>query len=598
MIFSIATIVLVVALGYYWVTRGFFSALLHFACTLAAGAVAFAAWEPLSVLILNSTPTTGFLRFLPGLAWTAGLVLPFALSLIVFRVAMDQIVGGNIKVAPIVDYIGGGVFGGASAVLAVGILTIGLSFGRFSTTFLGYQPLVYNEDRSQGAGSLIAGSGLWLPVDQIAAGVYGGLSKRAFFAGNPLGDYYPNLHRVGFAGRLTNADGAGRNVIRDEHFRVDRMYTVGNPQNGSPAGELLADMRSPIAQPYTNIEGEPVGSGYLLGTVITFTAEAKDEGSRGAGQVVVSNGQLRLLVRDAEGQTQDVFPVAVISQASAGDNVFARWRFESEGDLIASVGGASQATMAFEFFVPSGATPEALYVRNTRVGVDANPEQAFAGVAQRDALVADGSILRGGQAGGDPTSRYNTDNAASVGEDDPSVRVTNRLGTILNVTTAKRGLQINDNAGNIITGGEGQFTTREASRQSAPTEASLQVKEFGIAQGQSMVQVDVSDGRPASLLSDVARLLRADEPIRLIDTNGQAYDAVGYIYNDREGLQVRYTPSAPMEGPGDAPALSTSRADQRLTLLFIVSEGVDIRLLAIGDDAIIELDPPRRARNR
>lgn len=596
MILSIATIVLVLALGYYWVTRGFFSALLHFACTLAAGAIAFAAWEPLSMIILNSTPTTGFLRFLPGLAWTAGLLVPFAISLVIFRVICDQIITANIKVAAVVDYVGGGVFGAASSIIAVGIIVIGLSFGRFGTSFLGYQPLVYNPDRGTGSGSLIEGSALWLPADAMTANLYGSLSQRAFFTGNSLGEFYPNLHRAGYGARLSNADGAGRNVIRPEHFRIDRTYTVGNTSSGSPAAELLVDSRSSIAQPYTNVAGETVSGGHLLGVVVTFTAEAKDEGARGAGQVVVSNGQLRLLARDGDGATHDIFPLAVISQASAGENVFARWRFESEGDLIGSVGGASQATMGFEFLVPTGFQAEALYVRNTRVAIDASPDQAFAGPADRDVLISDGGLLRG--EAGATAARFNRDNAVSVGATDESVRVSTQLGTIMNVTIAKRGLDINDDAGNIITGGEAQFTNEETRRGSAPTERSLQVRDFGIASGQAMVQVEVSDGLPASLLSDTARLLRADEPVVLVDANGQVYDAVGYVYRDRDGWRIRYTPSDPMSGTEEAPALSSSRADQRLTLLFIVSAGVDIELMAIGDTAIIRLDPPREARNR
>ena len=42
MIMSIGVIVFVLFVSYIWVSQGLFSALLHFVCTLVAGAIAFA----------------------------------------------------------------------------------------------------------------------------------------------------------------------------------------------------------------------------------------------------------------------------------------------------------------------------------------------------------------------------------------------------------------------------------------------------------------------------------------------------------------------------------------------------------------------------
>ena len=89
MIIKIGSLVLVLAITWVWLNRGFFNAFVHMLCTIAAGAIAFAFWEPLAYLIMGLSPDKGFLTFLGYIAWGTGLILPFAVSLIVLRFATD-----------------------------------------------------------------------------------------------------------------------------------------------------------------------------------------------------------------------------------------------------------------------------------------------------------------------------------------------------------------------------------------------------------------------------------------------------------------------------------------------------------------------------
>src|SRR3982751_2232102 len=114
---SIIAVLVTLGLGFIWLTRGFFSSLIHLICTIIAGAIAFAAWEPVSYWLLESSPTGGIMSFLAGIAWGVGLILPFAVSLIVLRLIVDKLLPGNVVLQQKLDYIGGGVCGVFSGAL-------------------------------------------------------------------------------------------------------------------------------------------------------------------------------------------------------------------------------------------------------------------------------------------------------------------------------------------------------------------------------------------------------------------------------------------------------------------------------------------------
>ncbi|MFI4897899.1 MAG: hypothetical protein ACIARR_08740, partial [Phycisphaerales bacterium JB059] len=89
-----------------------------------------------------------------------------------------------------------------------------------------------------------------------------------------------------------------------------------------------------------------------------------------------------------------IFPIAAVSRADSRDGeAFGRWRFDAEEVYIASVGGASTVTMAFEFLVPTGYEPIGLTVKNARVVLGEDPAgdpRAFAWVDLRFAAFTSG----------------------------------------------------------------------------------------------------------------------------------------------------------------------------------------------------------------
>ena len=77
MVFTGLTFVVVILIAYTWLQRGFFSAVLHFACTIIAGAIAFALWEPVAFAIMDLAPQRGFATFLADNALGISLAVLF-----------------------------------------------------------------------------------------------------------------------------------------------------------------------------------------------------------------------------------------------------------------------------------------------------------------------------------------------------------------------------------------------------------------------------------------------------------------------------------------------------------------------------------------
>lgn len=585
MFLNIIVVILVLSIGYAWMNRGIFNAMLHTLCALAAGAIAFAVWEPLSVMLVNASPERGFFSFLEGAAWGVSLVIPFVVAFILLRVISDKVVPNNIKNSRLVDYIGGAAFGLVTGIISIGILVIGVGNMRLPTNFLGYQPLWYSADRATGAGSLVKTDKLWIPVDSLVATVYGKLSNGAMSTSKPLAYWYPELRLTGFASRVS-PEGAARNAMRIKDFNMRGTYTVG-PDEGAQMSELLK-LDGNSTQRYVDINNEPVSTGKLYGYVIEFEAGAKERGEKGAGQLIISNGHVRMLVENSDGSTETIFPAAVISESS-NPGEFGRWRFDANDVYVSSTGGSSKVPMGFEFVVPSGSTPVALYVKNLRVDTAELPKPVnYRTASRRDLSVRSGAILKGK---GDEVS-YNSQNAVTVSGTDTNanlVTTSPRMLEVLAIAVARRGLTVDDD--NEVVGGQGTYLVEEAGRRNAPPTKSLRVERYGVGPGQTLIKLDVSAGSPFGFLSTPVQTAPLDQPLRLLDTNGNEYEAIGYEYIDNTNYEVRYTRGSTLTGIDDTPALSTTRDDQKLLILFIVTKGVEIDRFVIDDMVIAKFSP-------
>lgn len=578
MVFNLIVIGIVLACAWVWMSRGFFSGLLNMACVLVAGAIAFAFWEPLAYALLKAAPDRGFLSFIGGTAWAIALAVPFAVSLALLRVGTDALLPANAQVEPTVDYAGGIVTGACAGLVISGIVALSIGFLRLPPDQFGYQPVAYGNQ-----GNIKKNQKLWLPADLLTAKLYGHMSEASLATGSPLAKLYPDLNEAGSGMRLSFSEGKARNTYKPTDITYQGRYALGEAGKGS-VDNLLNDQWDANKQRVETMTGEPVGSGHVEGFTVTFESGAKEKG----GQVVIGNGQLRLICESDSGdEMRTVYPHAVICQAESANPAAARFRYDSNNVFIASVGGASTATMAFEFAIPSGFKSKYLYVKNLRQDVEGEPQYKFADVAARDAAIMDGRVIKGVK--GAAVQRGSTSDArAPLDESDEhgGVQINRYLDYVIQ-RGEERGLTLNEN--NSIVDGEAAFEPERLKRNNAAIDRALRVDRFTTREDTVVLKVDIVAGRRTSILGRSFDTALNVVPPVLVDSNGQQYEPVGYLYEDNQMIKIRFTPQQPMRGLSELPApLSKSRPDQKVKLIFMVSQGVTIERFQIGPEVIMD----------
>lgn len=606
MMLNIAAILIVLASGYIWLTRGFFSALIHLLCTIIAGAVTFAFFETIAYGMLESVDGTGIVG---GMPWALAIGGTFSIVLIVLRIVIDQLLPANIVVHPGVDYAGGAVCGAFAGVLSAGIFLMSVSTLRLgSETF---QSVTYNV-----AGSPVHSGASWIPFDSMTLKFYSLLSERGLRTGEPLARYHPDLVDLGSTLNMNPFDGTGRNTIKPSEFSVTAAFTVGKGAN-LPITDLVKDQWDPSPQTVVMPDDTtpPAGS-YIAGYVVSFNPGSKERD----GRTAIGAAQVRLLLESEDGN--DRMTVFAFAASSEGDPVGApgtyRWRFNSPSVFIASVGASAESVFAFEFMVPPGYKPLALYVKGCRVDVTSGPASqpkfVFASATERDAEIAQGlgfgkAATVVGPTGGvqnlvKPTAPISgfevapdvsviaplaNQSAATTGYAPAGVSIGVGIGFVVQ-EGQHGGLEIT--SGRVVTGGflETDLETKRIAQQGL--ERSIRIEQFMASADRCTVKVDMSGPSRSSLLGKVMNAAEAILPPTLVDTKGERYQPIGYIYEDETKVQISFNPGNPIRGMSQLPALSRSRPAQKLQLIFHVTYGREIKYLSMGNKVFVEYNPP------
>jgi hypothetical protein len=585
MILSLVSIAVVLLIAYIWLTRGFFSALIHFLCTLIAGAIAFALWEPIGYAILDGTEGVGFID---GSAWGIALALPFAVSLILLRFVTDRVLRSNVIISSTGNYVGGGLLGAAAGAISVGIAVIALSYLRVD--FLGAKSFDYAH-----TGNPVRKRGLWVPFDRMTVTLYGHLSERGLRTETPLARWQPAAHEMGNAMRMSPFEGKGRNTFRPKDFDVRGRFSI----EGGQFNDYLRDRWNPSAQTVLDPAGQPYPANTRIeGFVVVFQAGSREKDGKSA----IGAGQIMLVSENADGQRDVSFPIAVTAQAEPSNPGAARFRFDSSQVFIASAGSASESVMAFEFPVRADYKPVALFVKGVRVTV--NPAQTgpkFAGASDRDAGLA---ALGVGNPAALPSSNPDADNPVistvnrNPGQIDiPGFALSTGIPIFILQEGQHQNVEIRKNSQWYVVRGTLEATLEEARRWPNVTERNLRITDFMAVEDRVMVQVEVTTlpGGVPSRMSWLGKSLDAAEallPPLLIDTNGEQYQPVGYVYTDETSYKMSFDPSRPIRSMSEMPALSKSRPAQRMILLFQVSYGRSIKSFNKGQKIIAQFDPP------
>lgn len=578
MILSLIAIGVVAGLAYVWLTRGFFSAFLNMVCVLVAGAIAFAVWEPVAYLLLENAPTTGFLSGISGGAWGIALGGPFAVVLALIRVAVDKLVPANVHCNDVTNYVGGGLCGAIAGVISAGILVMSVGFMRVEAEFMGYQPL------GNGAGgSLKKESGLLLPVDAITVALYGRLSRTSLATENPLDRWYAGLQDVPHTLRMNYQD-AARNTLQPKDFSVVNHYSVGG--EGATLPSLLKDSFDDKSQAVADLNGNDFPpTSRLVGFVVNFSSGSKEKN----GQVIIGPGQVRLVSEADDGLSSiAAHPIAAISRTSATERVnYARFRFDGRDIFIPSVGGSSENKMAFEFVVPPGYKPLALYVKNVRYEVPATGGAAFATTSERDGAVLDGTLMQATVDAFDTTPSGSEPAGTALNPlGTESYRVSNTILKVIQDGTQGGDLEVN--TPHVVNGKAAMLPSILQKTQGM--DKSLRIDKLEVTDGTCIIWVNVSVASKASLLGKSLEAAEMALAPLLHSSDGQTFEPVGYWYEDQNNVLFRYTRDRPIralqELSADGVMVTKSRSDQSLVLIYAPSFGVDITRLTIGNKTL------------
>lgn len=587
-ILDILVLITVAVLGYIWGSRGFFSSMLHMLCVLLAGAIALAFYEPIAYTLLGQS-WFGGKQWLVNLVWAVSLALPFSLVLVILRVSMDKLVPANLDLDGITNLVGGIACGAVTGVITAGMLVFTLNFvhGAPKAGYFSAPPVAYNN-----TGSLVKGGGPFIPVDKITAWFYGYTSEATLRTSTPLAKYHPNLPIEGTLLKTNFNEGGSRHVMTPKAFEVQGGYTLGKKAPLS-VGDLLAHSFSPGTQTVTRLDGEPINkndkSYYVEGFVVKFKSGARER----EGRIIIGAGQVWLVVWNEQRSVQ-LQPIAMVSQASLkeGDKnlTYGRWRFDKQDVYIASVGGAEDPPMAFEFLVPRDYAPLALYVKGIRTdvsGMGATADHATA--SARDLAVKNRSLLAVAAPGQLERGKAKILDLGDGVKAGSAIRVVNALlpGVIISVDN-KKNVEIDDER--KIIGGEDKFLTNEL--QIKGVEQKLQVRMLAATEDTVIVQVDVSLNSDLSLVKNQTASEASGPPV-LIDSHGQRYFAIGYMYRDATEFDIRFMPGSPIQSKDELPkgGPTSSRQDQQFTLIYRVSANASLVSFAIGDTVVAEFRP-------
>lgn len=587
MLISIISIAVVLVTGYIWLTRGFYSSLLNFICTVIAGAIAFGVWEPASLAIIGFGGTNGFLD---SSAWALGLALPFGLSLALLRLIIDALLRANVGASDTVNYVGGALMGLLSGVIVAGILTISLSYLRVD--FLGSSSFAYGP-----GGNINRTGGLWVPFDKFVVKGYGFLSENAFASDEPLARLNPIAHENGNAMRMTAFDSQGRNTAHPDEFAISGRFIVGDPTGKGEFNSLLGDSWRPGTQSVTDADGNafPPNS-HIEGVIVNFKAGSKERD----GKTAVGAAQVRLLLENpTTNEHLAVFPIAVSSQSEPALPAIARWRYDAKDVFIATVGGGSDSPFAFEFPCPPGFQPTAIYVKGIRADIDpakpVGPDKQFATAQSRDQAIATGFGLdpNGRIIGSEQEKDNSPINTRGPGNSQQVPGVQMGTGLYLVQVLQKGSSSAGDfelGEGNAIQRGHVKIGVGELPK--AGLERPLQIKKLETTSDANIVWVDVSASSRSSLLGKSFDAAEAILPPLLVDTLGTAYQPVGFVYMDESLFEMSYDPGKPIQGMSELPSLSRSRPAQKMALIFRVSSGRDVKYFKKGSRVISEWEPP------
>lgn len=532
-------------IAYWWANQGVFSALLHLVCVIAAGVLAFATWEPATDLL---TGTPSMLPYAKGI----GLLLPFALYLLVLRIVADKLAPDNLNFPHWANLSIGGVLGICAGVLTVGIALIGIGHTHSSRDLLG---VVGSARTTSNRGQPdTRPTALWLPLHIVTADFFATLSRGAFA---------PTLGKTSLAAEYPNLGQQALGLHRDTYNRSGRLARTTASPGSIRVEKAILVPEIPLP------DGQTIAA-YLLD--VHFDAGATTEGQGFA----ISASQLRLIGDAKPGKTGAAsgiaYPVAWAQPNTAGGRgVFL---FDDLGHFISSPPGTQTLDATLVFPASAFATtapPRFLDAMGLHL--------PFPGVAQQSAAAEGMAMLMGGGNGAAVTIPPGT---LAINPEDITVNDTiapanadlNNLGA----------MDVKDT--NYLFQGLGEYE-----QGGFRGNKSVVVKGVWAPPNTRVVRLNVSRGTASSIdlwndRSKVRETAGEQANLALVDDLGRTYFPIGYIHATATGdrrVTIRLQRDGAYYQFSTFPNLSSSGSD-KLYALFTPAIGRTIVGIKLGNE--------------
>jgi len=535
-------------IAYWWANQGLFSAMLHLACVIAAGALAFATWEPASEALLG-------VGGLQAYAWGIGLLLPFALYLLVLRIAADKLAPDNLNFPHWANLGLGGVLGACAAVLTVGISLIGMGHTHSTADLLGVKGAARSSS-TKGQPNLNA-TALWVPMHTITANFYAKLSNGAFA---------PTLQSATLATQYPNLAQQSLGLHRDTYNRNGKLARTAATPGSITIGKA-------ILVPDVTLPDGTTTSAYVVD--VHFDAGASTEGQGFA----ISSSQLRLIGAPdakASGVPPVAYPAAWAQPNSGGGRTV--FMFDDIGAYISSPPGTQMvdATLIYPAGPFASAPPKFLHALGLRI--------PFPAVGQQATMADASAMLLGGGSGGVQVPG----NTPLISPEDLVINDTimpanadlNNLGA----------MEVKDT--NYLFSGIGEYEqggfrgSKSVIVKGIWAPPNTRVVRLNIARGNSS-SIDVWNDR-----SKVRSRVGDDANLALVDDLGRMYFPIGFIHAVASGdrrVSIKLQRDGAYYKIGTFPNQPSSGAD-KLFALFTPAVGRKIVGVKLGDEWIAASD--------
>lgn len=524
------SIILLFLLGVtlWFSTQGLFSSMLHFVMVTLAGLLAFAFWEPVTLMLM---PMSVGIK-LADYSWGFSLLFTFSLFLLLLRLTSDKLITGNLIISNIIDRIGGAVFGLVSGVLTAGILLISLQMMDVMQDY-GYD--LYEIDEATGMAVEKSANAFILPMDKIAVDYFTMLSDGSFaplLSNKTLGRYHPNL--------AAEAD------LYNHSMTASSRRTV-MPKHIELAEKLPFVLCNEI--PGKVVNAKPGKLTTIIGTKIILQSSEYGLAAGDKDSVIrITRAQVALayVPEDSSGPVSVIHPIGYIQNGE--------YAAIERADSFARSDVQEQSVVHhWVFQIPEGHKPFFLRVKNTRLMVDdIQPDTSVAKVNDLANYVP-------GVAGVPNTGGGNTNQVSGP------VKISAALPHPLE----KNLMRTFDFDGTKIISGTGKFRIDDSAEFAGDN---LRVEEvYSNPNNSRVVQVKLPPKNEAnSLLGKIIKLATqtASAPV-LVDSNSKEYRAIGYVkYNDAE-MELRIEPTQPIRSLSTL-NLGALKDDQDMILYYIV----------------------------